>query len=333
MSTQLQPKVAALRVAARDLGIRCPSCLRTLGTVSRMAPSLFDSGLRCHVCGMQIRNQKGIWIALTPEREEHFRRFISEYQQVRADEGRGSDDASYYLALPFRDLSGRNQQQWSIRAKTYEYVEDHLFPPMESVMPSLDVLDLGAGNGWLDYRLALRGHRPVAVDLLTNSSDGLGAASHYLERLSALFPRFQAEFARLPFCDAQFDCAIFNASFHYSENYHGVLGEAIRCVRPGGWIVITDSPWYRSDESGEKMLEERRQAFVQRYGFASDSIHSQEFLTDARLQVLAKRFGIDWQVYRPYYGIRWSLRPVIARLKKKRQPSEFRIYMARVKTQ
>ena len=173
----------------------------------------------------------------------------------------------------------------------------------------------------------------MAVDLLVNCSDGLGAAAHYWERLAALFPRFQAEFARLPFTDAQFDCAIFNASFHYAENYEKTLGEVIRCVRPGGWIVIADSPWYRNEESGQQMLAERRQAFARRYGFASDSIHTLEYLTDARLRDLARHFELDWQVHRPYYGIRWNLRPVLARLKKKRQPSEFRIYVARVKAQ
>ncbi len=281
---------------------------------------------------MHIRNQKGIWIALTQERQEHFRQFISDYQHVRAAEGRGSNDAAYYLALPFRDLSGRNQQQWQIRARTYRFLEEHLLRQMEAVMPTLDVLDLGAGNGWLDYRLALRGHRPVAVDLLINNFDGLGAATHYLERLSAMFPRFQAEFTRLPFCNAQFDCAIFNASFHYAEDYEETLGEIIRCVRPGGWIVIADSPWYPGDDSGWQMLEERRQHFVRQYGFASNSINSLGYLTDARLQALARRFALDWQVHRPYYGMRWSLRPYLARWKKQRRPSEFRIYVARVNT-
>lgn len=324
--------VTRQRFAATELAIRCPGCFGTLGSVSRTA-SPFDGALRCAVCSTHIANRKGIRVALVPGREEYFRRFVCEYQQVRAAEGRGSEEAAYYLALPFRDLSGRNQQQWKIRACTFQYLQDHILPEMEAVMPTLDVLDLGSGNGWLDYRLALRGHRPVGVDLLTNDSDGLGAAIHYLRRLNALFPRFQAEFNRLPFEDAQFDCAIFNASFHYAENYEETLDEAIRCVRLGGWIIVADSPWYGKDESGQQMLAERRQTFVRRYGFASDSIDSQEYLTDARLQALARRFRIDWQIHRPSYGIQWSLRPLVARLKGKRQPSEFRIYVARVKSQ
>lgn len=333
MSTRVAQNSQKVSIAAKELGIRCPGCFRSLGSVSRTTYSCFENDMRCVACSMRIRNRKGIWTALTPEREEHFRQFVCEYEQVRAAEGRGSDNAAYYLALPFRDLSSRNQQQWSIRGRTFRYMEDRVFPEMETTMPTLDVLDLGAGNGWLDYRLCLRGHRPVAVDLLINSADGLGAASHYLARLDRLFPRFQAEFVRLPFADAQFDCAIFNASFHYAEDYESTLGEVIRCIRPGGWVIVADSPWYAHDESGQQMLEERRRAFIQRYGFASDSIPSLEYLTDARLQDLARRFALDWQVHHPYYGIRWSLRPVMARLKKKRQPSEFRIYVARVKTQ
>jgi len=334
MSAQAEGRLSSADVLPADaLGIRCPACFKSLGALKRTAPSLFDAGLRCSACSMQVGNQKGIWTALVPEREQRFQQFMKEYQFVRASEGRGSKTADYYLALPFRDLAGRNQQQWAIRARTFRYLEDRILPALERSMPALDVLDLGAGNGWLDYRLALRGHRPVAVDLLTNSSDGLGAASHYLERLPSLFPRFQAEFNRLPFANDQFDCAIFNASFHYAENYAETLGEVIRCLRPGGWVVIADSPWYRRHESGQRMLEERRQAFIERYGFPSDSVESQEYLTDDRLAALADTFRLSWRMHRPYYGLRWSLRPLIAKLKGKREPSDFRLYVAQVKTQ
>ena len=334
MSVHVEPKPRDNHVLpAEALGIRCPGCFKPLGALKRTAPALFDGGLRCSACSMQIKNQKGIWTALAPSREPRFQQFVKDYQVVRAAEGRGSSDAAYYLALPFRDLSGRNQSQWSIRASTFRYLEEKILPAMERTMPALDILDLGAGNGWLDYRLAIRGHRPVAVDLLINSSDGLGAASHYLERLPTLFPRFQAEFDRLPFAVAQFDCAIFNASFHYAESYENTLGEVIRCLRPGGWVVIADSPWYRKDESGRRMLDERRQSFLARYGFPSDSIASQEYLTDERMADLARQFAVSWQIHRPYYGWRWRMRPVVAKLKGKREPSEFRIYLAQVKGQ
>ena len=114
----------------------------------------------------------------------------------------------------------------------------------------------------MSYRLAITGYRPVAVDLVTNEFDGLGAARHYQARLPSLFPRFQADMEHLPFQDAQFDAAIFNASFHYSEDYATTLRSILRCVRKGGLVIISDTPWYSREESGKQMLRERRAAFL-----------------------------------------------------------------------
>ena len=315
------------------LALQCPSCGHPLGTISYGAPMLLDSGFRCPSCSFFLTNDQGIWKALPPERERYYERFVMEYQIVRAAEGRGSDEASYYLALPYRDLTGRNQWQWAIRSRTFQCIKDIVLPKMESEDKSaLSILDLGAGNGWLSYRLAIRGHRPVAVDLLTNSTDGLGAACHYLQELPILFPRFQAELDRLPFGDSQFDCAIFNATFHYSEDYSRSLREAVRCLRSGGTVVIADSPFYGSEESGQRMLQERRAEFTRRFGFPSDSLKSLEYLTAERLTALENRFGITWQVLEPKYGFRWAARPLIARWKGEREPSKFRIYTAVVKT-
>jgi ubiquinone/menaquinone biosynthesis C-methylase UbiE len=198
------------------------------------------------------------------------------------------------------------------------------------VHKELRILDLGAGNGWMSYRLASQGHSPLAVDLLTNDQDGLGAARHYKEKLRSLFPRCQAEVDNLPFIDGQFDVVIFNSSFHYSENYEKTLAEALRCVRRNGTVIIADSPWYSDERSGLLMLEERRTLFIKRYGFPSDELRSLEYLTDQRLKDMEQRFHIRWQTHEPYYGIRWLARPLLARLRRTRPPSRFRIYTARV---
>ena len=315
------------------LALQCPSCGHSLGTISYGAPMLLDNGLRCTSCCFFLTNDQGIWKALPPERQQYYERFLMEYQVLGAAEGRGSDKASYYLALPYKDLTGRNQPQWAIRGRTFHCMEEAVLPKLESEGKSpLSVLDLGAGNGWLSYRLAIRGHRPVAVDLLTNNTDGLGAACHYLQELPILFPRFQAELDRLPFDDSQFDCAIFNASFHYSEDYGRTLGEAIRCLRPGGTVIIADSPYCGSEESGQRAFEERRAEFTRRFGFPSNSPMSLEYLTGARLTALEHRFDITWQVLEPKYGFRWAARPLIAKWKGRGERSKSRIYTAVVKT-
>ncbi len=167
------------------------------------------------------------------------------------------------------------------------------------------------------------------MDLLANDHDGLGAARHYQTRLPKLFPRFQAEIRRLPFADGQFDAAVFNASFHYAEDYEASLRETMRCVREGGVVIISDSPWYAREESGRQMLAERRTAFQRTYGIAADSIATLGYLTDERLRRMEDALSIHWDVHRPWSGLKWAMRPLVANLRGRREPSKFRLYVAR----
>ena len=80
-----------------------------------------------------------------------------------------------------------------------------------------------------------------------------------------------------------FDLVVFNASFHYSENYEKTIAEAFAARVRRGSVIIADTPWYSDEQSGRRMLQERRAAFVTRYGFPSDSLSSLEYLTDQRL--------------------------------------------------
>jgi SAM-dependent methyltransferase len=273
---------------------------------------------------MRIKN--GIVHALPPERSAHYAQFIKDYERIREAEGRGSGGEDFYLKLPYKDISGRNSKQWRIRATSYDHLMRHVLK--QNLHDCGRILDLGAGNGWMSYRLALAGYRPIAVDLLTNDHDGLGAATHYRTLLPSLFPRVQAEVACLPFQNEQFDAVIFNASFHYSENYIVTLSEALRCLRGGGLVIISDTPWYSSEASGMQMVAERRAAFLQRYGTASDSIRSLEYVTDERLRMLEEQLQIRWTVHSPHYGIKWALRPLVAKMRNRREPSRFRIYVA-----
>jgi len=273
-----------------------------------------------------MAEKDGINLALAPNRLAYFAKFIADYEHIRAAEGRGSKDKGYYLSLPYQDSTGNNSSQWKIRAKSFDCLMRWVLNPSSD---GEDVLDLGAGNCWLSYQLARRGYRPVAVDLLTNAQDGLGAATHYHDDLGSSIPRFQADLNCLPFQNEQFDVVIFNASFHYSEDYEVTLREALRCTKPDGLVVICDTPWYSREQSGKQMISERRAYFSNRFCTASDSLRSQEFLTDEDLQSLGDRLSVRWDVHRPWYGWRWAMRPWVARLRKRREPSQFRIYVAR----
>ena len=94
-------------------------------------------------------------------------------------------------------------------------------------------------------------------------------------------------------------------------------------------MIISDTPWYSHEESGCQMVSERRAAFARHYGTASDSIKSLEYLTNSRLRLLEEQLSIQWAIHSPRYGIQWAMRPLVAKLRRKREPSRFRIYVAR----
>jgi ubiquinone/menaquinone biosynthesis C-methylase UbiE len=304
----------------RTVRLRCPGCQHACPNVDVAAP--FQ--LTCPVCGFVIPEVNGILRALTPTSKTRFKQFVRDYEVVRAKEGWGSQTPDYYLALPFKDLTNRHDWIWRIRARTLLYLQDNVLPKIERAHSSdCRVLDIGAGNGWLSYRLAERGYHPTAVDLLDNDVDGLGAARHYLAHSPQRFPRFQADMDHLPFDSEQFDVVIFNASFHYASDYEKTLREALRCLRRQGIVVVADSPFYWREESGKQMLEERQAMFERQFGVHSDSNHNREYLTQRTLTELAERLAIQWNVGKPWYGLRWALRPLRARLLRRREPSKF----------
>jgi SAM-dependent methyltransferase len=294
----------------------CPRCRGALKKIS-------ESELHCSTDRLTFKHQDGIWRFLLPEREAQYVLFTSDYEAVRRFEGRGSSDPAYYRALPFHDLSMKFSGDWRIRAKSYKALEQVIAQHLFRHDHSIHIVDCGAGNGWLSNRLALRGFQVSAVDLLVNAEDGLGAWKHY----QTVFTPVQAEFTQLPFIEESISVVVFNASFHYSEHYEETLSETMRILLPDGMVVVMDSPVYRDAHSGEQMVAERRMNFTSKYGFASDSIRSENYLTYDRMGELANKFGLHWRHVRPFYGIRWMIRPWLARLRGGREPAQFGLWV------
>jgi SAM-dependent methyltransferase len=251
--------------------------------------------------------------------------FTREYTTVRRAEGWGSTDSAYYRALPFRDLTGRFPMIWRIRARSYSALVDRVLEPLEALSKRMAVIDLGAGCGWLANRLTLRGHSVIAIDLLTDPLDGLGARRHYAVDFAALV----AEYDHLPLKDDQADMVVFNASLHYSTDFAHTLAEALRILREEGTLVILDSPMYVDPTSGQRMVQERQARFLATYGFASDALPSEHFVTPARLDELASELGLAWEIHTPALDWRTSLGRTIGGLRARREPARFPVIVGR----
>jgi hypothetical protein len=93
--------------------------------------------------------------------------------------------------------------------------------------------------------------------------------------------------------------------------------------------MIMDSPVYRRSDSGQKMVAEREEQFKQEYGFASDNLQSENYLTYARLKELAQALNLTWKFVTPFYGLRWMLRPLAAVLLRRREPAKFHLIVGK----
>lgn len=250
--------------------------------------------------------------------------FAREYACHRASEARNYTTEALFK-LPYL-RTGPHASQWRIRACTFDAFVARVLEPTAARTPGpLDVADLGAGNGWLSYRVACSGHHALAIDIRDDSVDGLGAAEPFLH----LVPRMRcivAPFHALPLPSASIDIALFNASLHYATDLTAALGEAVRVTRPGGQIAILDSPFYSRDADGHAMVVEKRQ----RFGTRAETLMTLpfvEFLTRQRLAEAAPELA--WTRHRVRYPLSYEARPLVAAVTRRRRPSRFDLWVAR----
>lgn len=254
--------------------------------------------------------------------------FFREYAQHRADEGRALRGEEL-RSLPYlrrKPLA----RQWAVRAKSFEVFVRTVVGSL-AARGALDMLDLGAGNGWLCYRLACSGHRAVALDIRDDDIDGLGAATDLLSHSVGKFHCVRASFEILPFADRSFDVSIFNASLHYATELGRVLAEAVRVTRPGGMLAILDSPFYTCERDGERMVAEKHSLAAAQFGARSEVLTSQRFIEFLTRQRLEAALGcLSWSRHRVRYPLWYEMRPLLARLGGNRRPSRFDVWSARV---
>ena len=137
----------------------------------------------CPVCLAKLSDQ-GAEIACRSE-GRYFRRAIGLPVLVRPDQGGLLSDAERYAsawkrmkwAVP-RDailhLPYYRRHGWKQKAQSFRELQEMLGSPRER-----KVLDVGAGTGWLSYRLTQTGFRCFATDISSDSDVGLGAATEF----------------------------------------------------------------------------------------------------------------------------------------------------------
>ena len=184
------------------------------------------------------------------QRVTSLRSFADDYRRVRLAEGHASTDPEFARQLPFRDITGRHGASWRTRAFHYLAIRLGLELVRGLASGPVRVLDFGAGNGWMARRLA-GSFRVTALDVDAGDTGLGGLRDHRVARVAG-------DLEALPLRAHSFDAVVAAASLHYAVDVRAVLAEAARVLRPGGVLIVADSPVYDDDAAREAAWQRTR---------------------------------------------------------------------------
>jgi SAM-dependent methyltransferase len=275
----------------------------------------------CRACNRCYERRDGIWRFLTATRQSSLAPFATQYRIVREREGYRLASPDFYRRLPSVASGDPHAAEWRIRRESCAHLDREVLEGRDE----LRILDLGAGSGWLSNRLASRGHHAVAVDMLDDQADGLGAAHHYTNEFVAV----QADFEALPFVPGQFDVAVFNGSLHYARNVASALDHARRMLAADGRLVVMDSPLFHSDRDGCAMLDDKYRRFRSEYKLQAIVQPGAGYLTFTALAAVAERWKANAQFVPTRGPIGWRVRRHFSRIRLRRAPAAFGVWVVR----
>lgn len=145
------------------------------------------------------------------------------------------------------------------------------------LLPPMEIVDMGAGEGAFALLLAQRAQRVIAIDA---SEKMIEVGREQALRNGVRNVEFrQGDMEEVPISDASVDLVFFSQSLHHALHPERVLLEAARILRPGGRIVILDLLRHRFEEARELYADEwlgfcesELETLLSRAGFAQIQI-------------------------------------------------------------
>jgi SAM-dependent methyltransferase len=248
--------------------VGCPCCQAPLYPNDEPATALV-----CRECGERYHVQRNMPVLLQRQDLDRFDQFSVEYRDARLRNGWQRMPCAMARALPYGQPPGFPTLYWQVRRESFCALMSLL--AREGPSPADGpAADLGAGFGWLAYRLAQAGYRVVAVDANADDEFGLGAAQAYYaldlpprsgstlsahpSQLSgednptpeASFWLVRGDLEHAPLQARKLVLIILNASLHYAHDLQGTLQHCERALRPGGRLAIVDTPIARHPRPG-----------------------------------------------------------------------------------
>lgn len=141
--------------------------------------------------------------------------------------------------------------------------------------PSIDIVDLGAGEGVLSQLLARQARSVTCID---NAPAMVRVGSELAREhgFDNLFYKL-GDIEEVPLPDETQDLVLFSQALHHANNPQVALGEACRVLRPGGRLLILDLK--------KHSFEKARELYADRWlGFSQNELYN--WLRSFRLETV-----------------------------------------------
>lgn len=182
------------------------------------------------------------------------------YIKVRDKEGRIVSD-ELLLALPEVPGNSTYNYEWKMRADSLRRFRAYLKKRYDS--RSLNILDVGCGNGWMSHCLFKDGHKVTGVDLNVIELEQAEKVFKTTDKLVWMF----ADVMINDIPGAPFDIILFSASCQYFPNIDELTKRMKELLSHNAEIHLLDSAFYKSSQIYQ--AKARSIDYYSRLGFPS----------------------------------------------------------------
>ncbi len=212
---------------------------------------------------------------LTPEDTK----FSEYYIAVREKENRVLSDNDV------RKLPYLKRNEWLLREKSTERILNYISKKSNT----LNLLDIGCGNGWFTNKMAEISKRNRIIGIDVNSLE-LEQASRVFKTKNINFV-YADIFKATTFFEAQFDIITLNGSIQYFKDLPLLKSHLYSFLKPKGEIHILDSPFYNASQIAQ--AKKRTADYYSQIGIPNMAAnyyhHDEKYIAEFEMLYTAKR--------------------------------------------
>lgn len=242
-----------------NLTLHCPNCRERLDIgdwrLEMVTTHYLLSNIQCPN-GHTFTYHDGVLVLLADSFAARLGQFTADLSHARDASQKRLVEPALYPQLPFI----KTAESWEWRMRQYDLA---VVQRAINGRSGLKILDVGAWNGWLSYRLALQGHQVTAVDYFIDEYDGLAAKKFYPVQWQAI----QLDLGDLSVLETPFDVVILNRCLQFAPDVAEMVAQARARLAAGGILLITGLQLFADAAPKAQQVAAYRQTHRQQFGF------------------------------------------------------------------